>query len=197
MVSNLAFHQTQLVPLHNGLQSDYANLKITSDDAYQSCYAAQFSSPTLAAQPVSAADWRLHKGMMVGIFRAPGARIASVGGAYKLLQLNPVVTRSLKAPGLNPCTYDVKTRFQTLLFQMQLVPLYASGFVNNFESCPTMRREYGERCDPTSSAHVAGDCIAALSPSPANVRRYFACVRGCAVNMLNGGAVQVKFSCDP
>jgi hypothetical protein len=33
------------------------------------------------------------------------------------------VTHSLKPPGFNPCTYTVKTWFQTLLFQMQLVPV--------------------------------------------------------------------------
>lgn len=124
----------------NGTQSAYDTLRVTSDEAYTSCYAAQFSSPiprTLAGQPVSKTDWKLHRGMMVGIFRSPTARVAA-------------------------------------------------GFVNNFESCPAMRREYGERCDPTRRAHTPGDCSAALSPSPSNVRRYFNCVRGCAVNMLNG-----------
>jgi hypothetical protein len=122
----------------NGTQSDFDVLRLTSgDDTYRSCYAAHFSSSALAAQPVREADWARHRGLMLGIFRAPAARIAA-------------------------------------------------GFVHNFASCPTMRREYGPRCDPTARAFSAGDCAAARAPSPANVRRYFACVRGCAVNVLNG-----------
>jgi hypothetical protein len=33
------------------------------------------------------------------------------------------LTHSLKPPGFNPGAYEVKTWFQTLLFQIQLVPL--------------------------------------------------------------------------
>jgi hypothetical protein len=45
-------------------------------------------------------------------------------GLYKL---NPG-SHSLKAPGFNPRAYEVKTRFQNLLFQTgQLVPLRRGG----------------------------------------------------------------------
>jgi hypothetical protein len=44
-------------------------------------------------------------------------------GLYKLNPVDP--THSLKAPGFfNPCAYQVKTWFQYLLSQMQLVPLH-------------------------------------------------------------------------
>jgi hypothetical protein len=43
-------------------------------------------------------------------------------GRYKL---NAVHSRSLKAPGFNPCAYKVKNWFSEFAFQMsQLVPLH-------------------------------------------------------------------------
>ena len=62
----------------------------------------------------------------------------------------------------------------------------AAGFANAFEGCPAMRAEFGERCDPSGRAYVEGDCVASLRPNPSSVRRYFACVRGCQTNLLNG-----------
>jgi hypothetical protein len=48
------------------------------------------------------------------------------GGAVGLYKLNPADPR-LKPPGFNPRTYQVKSRFQSSLFQMQLVPLRRGG----------------------------------------------------------------------
>jgi hypothetical protein len=47
-----------------------------------------------------------------------------MGGArwWGLYKSSSVVTHSLKPPGFNPRAYEVKTWFQSLLFQMQLVP---------------------------------------------------------------------------
>jgi hypothetical protein len=40
------------------------------------------------------------------------------------------LTHSLKAPGFNPCTYQVKNRFQAFAFKLQLVPLHP-GITND------------------------------------------------------------------
>ena len=45
-----------------------------------------------------------------------------------LCKSNPVVTHSLQAPGfINLCTLNVIPWFQSLRFQMQLVPLHPGG----------------------------------------------------------------------
>jgi hypothetical protein len=45
-----------------------------------------------------------------------GARRVPRGGVGRAYKFNPVMTRSLKAPGFNPCTsYEVKNWFQSLL----------------------------------------------------------------------------------
>jgi hypothetical protein len=39
----------------------------------------------------------------------------------------------LKAPGFNPSAYELKTRFQSLGFQIQLVPLHSGGVRTHVE----------------------------------------------------------------
>jgi hypothetical protein len=54
----------------------------------------------------------------------PKLAIALEAAAWRgLYKLNPVDPERLKAPGFNPRAYQVKTRFQSLGFQMQLAPL--------------------------------------------------------------------------
>jgi hypothetical protein len=62
----------------------------------------------------------------------------------------------------------------------------AAGFVNSFESCPAMQHEHGVDCNPAHQSYAIGSCAAAMNPTPATVEKYFNCVKGCQVNMLNG-----------
>ena len=62
----------------------------------------------------------------------------------------------------------------------------AAGFVNAFESCPRMQHEHGVQCNPAHQSYAIGSCAAAVNPTPENVEKYFNCVKGCQVNMLNG-----------
>ena len=62
----------------------------------------------------------------------------------------------------------------------------AAGFVNAFESCPTMQREHGPSCNPAHESYAIGSCAAAMNPTPETVEKYFNCVKGCQVSMLNG-----------
>jgi hypothetical protein len=50
--------------------------------------------------------------------------VSHLGGAVQVCESSWL--SSLKPPGFNPWTYQVKIRFQTLLFQMQLVYRYIS-----------------------------------------------------------------------
>ena len=62
----------------------------------------------------------------------------------------------------------------------------AAGFVNAFESCPRMQHEHGVQCNPAHQSYAIGSCAAAVNPTPENVEKYYNCVKGCQVNMLNG-----------
>ncbi|ACO69174.1 predicted protein [Micromonas commoda] len=62
----------------------------------------------------------------------------------------------------------------------------SAGFVNAFESCPTMQHEHGPSCNPAHESYAIGSCDAAMNPTPQTVEKYFNCVKGCQVSMLNG-----------
>ena len=62
----------------------------------------------------------------------------------------------------------------------------AAGFVNAFESCPKMQHEHGPSCNPAHESYAIGSCAAAMNPTPETVEKYFNCVKGCQVSMLNG-----------
>jgi hypothetical protein len=67
---------------------------------------------------------------------------------YKLNSL----THGLRAPGFNPRSYEVKTRFQSLLFQTpQLAPLCAG------ESGPVLERAGGGAAERGADHHGAGE----------------------------------------
>jgi hypothetical protein len=54
------------------------------------------------------------------------ARVFPAGRGTSCIQL----TLSLKAPGFNPCAYEVETWFQTFAFQVELVPLHPGAQVH-------------------------------------------------------------------
>ena len=62
----------------------------------------------------------------------------------------------------------------------------AAGFVNAFESCPTMQHEHGPSCNPAHESYAIGSCDAAMNPTPQTVEKYFNCVKGCQARMLTG-----------
>ena len=62
----------------------------------------------------------------------------------------------------------------------------SAGFVNAFESCPKMQHEHGPSCNPAHESYAIGSCAAAMNPTPETVEKYFNCVKGCQVSMLNG-----------
>ena len=75
------------------------------------------------------------------------------GGLYKL---NSVVTHSLKAPGFNPRAYKVKTRFKSLLFQMQTCTATAWGWCSRASTWASLSRSSAGSCR----------CPSCASPTP-------------------------------
>jgi hypothetical protein len=84
--------------------------------------------PSLATSMSAAAA--AEPGRMTAVLNSsflPGVTFVNLGPEVGLYKLNSVVTHSLKAPGFNPCTCNVKTRLQSLLSIIQLVPHYTKG----------------------------------------------------------------------
>eukprot|EP00051_Salpingoeca_urceolata_P029582 m.490335 g.490335 ORF g.490335 m.490335 type:complete len:307 (+) comp27832_c0_seq1:257-1177(+) len=65
----------------------------------------------------------------------------------------------------------------------EVVPRLVSGWLHNFHDCPAIQRRY-HGCD-THDNHTCAEVLRE-PPDKALVQEYAACVRGCAVKMLNG-----------